>query len=46
MKKEITNERKFTEIVKWLYQNDGKFRSSNEWKGALIEFIAKTLGII
>jgi len=42
----VTNERRFTEIVKWLYKNDGKFSSSGEWKSTFIEFIAKTLGIV
>jgi hypothetical protein len=44
--KGLTNERRFTEIVKWLYVNDGKFKSGAEWKAHLIEFIGKTLGLI
>ena len=42
---EINPQKVFTEIVTWLYQNDGKFASKNEWRSNFIIMLLETLNL-
>lgn len=42
---DLTNEQQYILIMRWLYLNDKKFNSSDEWRKALIDYIAQVLNI-